>query len=76
MRTKTDKVDLLNCFNNLTPKLNFTIQKETKGGINFLDIILHRGENSFSIDRKPTYTNCIIPNDSCHSTENAVFTVL
>ena len=34
---KTDTEDLLFCFNNITPKLNFTIEKETRGSINFLD---------------------------------------
>jgi hypothetical protein len=71
---KTDIEDLLNCFNNITPKLNFTIEKETKGSINFLHITIHREENSFSIYiyRKPTYeyTHSIIPNDSCQPTEH------
>jgi hypothetical protein len=69
---KTDTGDLLNCFNNLTTKLNFTIQKETRGSINFLDITIHREKNNFSVDiyRKPTYTDSIIPSDSCHPTEH------
>jgi hypothetical protein len=41
--------DLLSCFNNLTPKLNFTTEKETRSSINFLDII-HREGNNFSVD--------------------------
>jgi hypothetical protein len=63
---KTDIEDLLNCFNNLTPKLNFTIEKETRGSTNFLDITIHREDNKFSIDvyRKPTYTDSVIHNDS------------
>jgi hypothetical protein len=62
---KTDIEDLLNCFNNLTPKLNFTIKKETRGSTNFLDITIHR-EDNFSIDvyRKLTCTDSIIHNDS------------
>ena len=69
---KTDIIDLVNCFNSLTPKLNFTIEKETGDSINFLDISIHREENNFSIDifRKPTYTDSIIPNDSCHPTKH------
>jgi len=68
--TKTDIEDLLYRFNNITPKLNFTIEKETRGSINFLDLTIHRDINSFSIDiyRKPTYTDTIIPIDSCHPT--------
>jgi hypothetical protein len=69
---KTDIEDLLNCFNCLTPKRNWAIEKETGDSINFLDITIHREENNFSIDiyRKPTYTGSIIPNDSCHPTEH------
>ena len=65
---KTDIEDLLWFFNNIAPKLNFTIEKETRGSINFLDLTIHRDVNIFSIDiyRKPTYTDSIIPIDSCH----------
>jgi len=58
---KTDIEDLLNCFNNLTPKLNFTIEKEMRGSTNFLDITIHR---DVDVCRKPTYTDSIIRNDS------------
>ena len=69
---KTDIEDLLNCFNSLTPKLNFTIQKENGDSINLLVITIHKEENNFSIYiyRKPTYNYSIIPNDSCHPTEH------
>ena len=71
---KTDIEELLYRFNDITPKLNFTIEKETGGNINFLDLTIHRDIDSFSIDkgvyRKPTYTDTIIPIDSCHPTEN------
>jgi hypothetical protein len=40
--SKTDIEDLLHCFNNIAPKLNFTMEKETKGNINFLDLTIHR----------------------------------
>ena len=68
---KTDIEDLLYHFNNVTPKLNFTIENEMAGNINFLDLTIHRDINRFSIDiyRKPTYTDTIIPIDSCHPTE-------
>jgi hypothetical protein len=70
--SKTDIEYLLHCFNNIAPKLNFTMEKETKGDINFLDLTIHRGTNSLSIDifRKPTYTDSIIPGDSCHPIEH------
>jgi hypothetical protein len=69
---KTDKEDLLYHFNNITPKLNFTIEKEMGDSINFLFLTIHRDINSFSVDiyRKPTYTYTIIPIDSCHPTEH------
>ena len=69
---KTGIEDLLCCFNNITPKLNFTIEKETRGSINFLDVTIHRDVNRFSIDiqRKPTYTDSVIPIDSCHPIEH------
>jgi hypothetical protein len=69
---KTDIEDLLYYFNNIAPKLNFTIEKETRGSINVLDLTIHRDVNSFSIDiyRKPTYMDSIIPIDSCHPIEH------
>ena len=52
-------------------KLEFTIEKEIDGKINFLDVTITRKTNQFGIDiyRKPTYTDNIIPNDSCHPFE-------
>jgi len=37
-----------------------------------MDLTIHRDVNSFSIDiyRKPTYTDSIIPIDSCHHIEH------
>jgi hypothetical protein len=65
---KTNIDTLLECFNNISPKLKFTIEKETEHKINFLDITINTEPNKISIDiyRKPTYTDVIIPNDSCH----------
>jgi hypothetical protein len=62
---------LLHQFNNLTPKLNFTIEKETERKLHILDITITRGIEKFTIDihRKPTYTDIIIPEDSCHPKE-------
>jgi len=44
---KTDIEELLYRFNDITPKLNFTIEKETGGNINFLDLTIHRDIDSF-----------------------------
>ena len=64
----TNIEDLLHCFNSLTPKLKF--RSGTK--INFLDLTIQREHNNFSIDiyRKPTFTDTIIPSDSCHPEEH------
>ena len=64
--TQTD--DFLDHFNNLTPKLKFTLKKEAKRKINSLDITISTEPKKLSIDiyRKPIYTDIIIPNDSCH----------
>ena len=40
--SKTSIDNLLDHFNNLTPKLNFTLEKETECKINFLDIRIFR----------------------------------
>jgi len=63
---------LLDQFNNITPKTEFTIEKETEGKINFLDITITRDLDKLSTDiyRKPTYSDAIIPHDSCHPTEH------
>ena len=64
----------MECFNKLTPKLEFTLERETNRRINFLDITICREQKSFSMDiyRKPTSTDVIIPNDSCHPKEHKV----
>jgi hypothetical protein len=67
----TDIHEVHTSFNNLAPTVRFTIEKETDNKINFLDITISKGENNFScnIFRKPTATDVIIPNDSCHPPE-------
>ena len=55
--------------NNLHPNIKFTIEKEHNRSINFLDLnikINTMNKLEFSIFRKPTHTDIIIPNDSCH----------
>jgi hypothetical protein len=52
--------------------MNFTTEEEVNNKINFLDITISKGNNnvSFDIYRKPTATDTIIPQDSCHPTEH------
>ena len=70
--SNTDIDKLLVHFNNAIPTMTFSTEKESDNNINFLDITVHRNtENlSFSIYRKPTTTDIIIPNDSYHQPEH------
>jgi hypothetical protein len=60
---KTNKIHTLNEFNKLQPTINFTLEKEQQESISFLDITIHCKHNNlqFSIYRKPTQTDIIIP---------------
>jgi hypothetical protein len=53
---KTNIDTLFECFNNISPKLKFTVEKEIEQKINFLDITINREPNKMSIDiyRNPT----------------------
>ena len=68
---KTDVNDVLKSFNDLTPNLTFTLEKERENELNFLDISITKTKEkiSFDIYRKETTSDIIIPNDSCHPTE-------
>ena len=46
----TNIEELLNYFNNLMPKLKFTLEKGIQCKINFLDIKIRRESNNFSIE--------------------------
>jgi hypothetical protein len=69
---QTNIEDVLLEFNKLVTKLKFTIEKEENQKINFLDLTIHRKQSRFTIDiyRKPTTTDTIIANDSCHPREH------
>jgi hypothetical protein len=64
----------LNEFNKLQQTIKFTIEKEQQESVNFLDIRIHRrGKNlQYSIYRKPTQTDIIIPKNSCHPYEHKI----
>jgi len=68
----TDIERILNQFNNAMPTMQFSIEKETNNSISFLDITIHKNHDklSFSVYRKPTTTDTIIPKDSCHPIEH------
>ena len=40
----TDILEVVNLFNNITPTLSFTIEKENNNSINFLDITIYKTE--------------------------------
>ena len=67
---------VLDEFNNLTPKLKFTLEEEQNNQINFLDFTIknHKGL-SFDIYRKPTTTYIIITKDSCHPNEQKLSSI-
>jgi hypothetical protein len=50
------------------PKLTFTSELEVDNKLNFLDITIHKQNNSLqtTIYGKPTTTDCIIPYNSNH----------
>jgi hypothetical protein len=65
-------LDILHDFNKIHPNLIFTAEQEKEQKLNFLDITIHKTPNSwdFSIHRKPTFTDTIIPYDSNHPHQN------
>jgi hypothetical protein len=69
---KTNIEQTLNEFSNLQPFIKFTIEKELHKIINFLDLTMQCKDKKleFSVYRKPTQTNIIIPSRSCHPYEH------
>jgi hypothetical protein len=65
--------EVLDKFNNITPTIQYTIETEQDSTINFLDLTNTKTSDNrvqFSIFRKPTATDTIIPRDSCHPIEH------
>ena len=61
---------MLDTVNKITPTMTFTME-EVNNITNFLDITISTDEHKilFNVYRKPTVTDIIIPNDSCHPPE-------
>ena len=59
---------IINEINNIHNKLKFTIEEEHDNKLNYLDVTISKSNNKFtySIYRKPTQTDLIIPNKSIH----------
>jgi hypothetical protein len=68
--TNTD--DTLNEFNSIHPNIQYTIEKQINNKLNYLDITIENSHNTptFSTHRKPTTTDLIIHDDSCHPPEH------
>jgi hypothetical protein len=51
----TDIEEILNSFNNITPGLNFTLEREQKNKLKFLDLTITKATNktSFDVYRNP-----------------------
>jgi len=71
MDNTTNIHKVLDEFNNLTPKLKFTLEEYQNYQTNFLDITITKNQKdlSFVIYRKSTTNDIIIPKDSCHPNE-------
>jgi hypothetical protein len=67
----TNLNNVLNLFNDLSPNLKFTVETEIDKKLNYLDLTITRNQDNlkFNIYRKPTTTDNVIPNDSCHPNE-------
>jgi hypothetical protein len=61
----------------MQPTLQFTIEKEKQKTLSFLDLTIHRKKKQlqYAIYRKPTYTDIIIPNSSCHPYEHKISSI-
>jgi hypothetical protein len=68
----TDINLVLQQFNSVSKHLNFKLENENNKQLNFLDVTIKRQPKhfDFNIYRKPTLTNHMIPNDSCHPQEH------
>jgi hypothetical protein len=64
--------DTLYDFNSIHPNIQYTIEKQTNNELNYVDITIENTNNTFTFNiyRKPTTTDLIIHNDSCHPTEH------
>jgi hypothetical protein len=76
-QNETNIDEMLAEFNKQQPTIKFTIEKETHKSINFLDLTIQRQEQKleYAIYRKPTQTDIIIPNDSCHPHEHKISSI-
>jgi hypothetical protein len=69
-----NKNNTLDECNTIHPNIKFTMETEIHNTLNYLDLTITNKHNklTFSIYRKPTSTNLIIHNDSCHPYEQKI----
>ena len=69
---KTNIIDTLNEFNTIHHKIKFKMEQQSQNKLNYLDltIMTNNNELKFAIYRKPTSTDLIIHNTSCHPYEH------
>jgi hypothetical protein len=58
--------------NSMHPRIQFTLEKEADNKLNYLNLTIRKETDrlTFDIYRKPTSTDLIIHNDSCHRHEH------
>jgi len=68
---------IINYFNSIHPKIQFTDETEQDDKINYLDITIHRKRThiNISIFRKPTHTDTLIPYISNHTVQHKYTTI-
>jgi len=73
----TDINEIHNRFNSTSLDLNFTLELEQDDALNFLDLTIKMTTTKmvYDIYRKPTTSDNIIPNDSCHPSEQKLAAV-
>jgi hypothetical protein len=73
----TNMDDTLQEFNSIHLNIHYTIDKETNHKRNYLDITINNTHNTltFNIYRKPTTTDLIVHNYSCHPPQHKTATI-
>jgi hypothetical protein len=63
---------MLTDFNNIHPNIKYTMETQTENKLNYLDITIEINNKAITFDiyRKPTTTDHIIHNRSCHPNEH------
>jgi len=73
--TFTDINEIHNTFKRISPDLNFILELEQINGLTFLDLTI-KNKVVVNIYRKSTVSDNIIPNDSCHPSEQKLAAIL